>query len=120
MQRLRFGNVLIIKQHFEESNTKSQKIAPMLLIPLIENAFKHGTGFIGEQFIDIDFSVTDRELCLKVSNGYEISSHRPDPTSGVGLANLRRRLELIYPNQHEFKYSNFNNIYFTELTIKCA
>ncbi|MGZ5254134.1 MAG: sensor histidine kinase [Flavitalea sp.] len=75
-------------------------LPPLLLIPLIENAFKHGVAEnIGNPFVDIDLTVIDNEIALTVKN----SSEGPETSIGkenIGLSNLRRQLQLLYTN-HE-------------------
>ena len=71
-------------------------IEPMLLIPFIENAFKHGTGYMEHPQIDIHLSVTDGLLYFTARNRFNPQSETKDATSGIGLANVKRRLNLLY------------------------
>ncbi len=78
----------------------------MLLIPLIENAFKHGIGLIHDPEIDIRLLVDQRELHLSVHNKYNDKVHDTrDKTSGIGLVNLERRLKILYPQKHSMSVS---------------
>lgn len=84
-------------------------IEPMLLIPLVENAFKHGIGLINDPIIDIKIDVDHKhELSMqvqnKVSNGKQALTNK---NIGIGLANLRKRLGLIYPGK--FNLSTLKN-----------
>lgn len=96
LQLLRFGDDVRVKFNAPEPAVK-RCIEPMLLIPLVENAFKHGIGLIAEPVILIDIRIEEGDrLCLTVRNWYN-RSIREGRSPGIGLRNLRKRLELIYP-----------------------
>jgi two-component system LytT family sensor kinase len=76
-------------------------IEPMLLIPFIENAFKHGTGYMEHPQIDIHLSVTDGLLYFTVRNRFNVEQETKDSTSGIGLTNVKRRLNLLYGNEYD-------------------
>lgn len=76
-------------------------IEPMLLIPFIENAFKHGTGYMEHPQIDIHLSVTDGLLYFTVRNRFNVEQETKDATSGIGLTNVKRRLNLLYGNEYD-------------------
>jgi hypothetical protein len=82
--------------------TQERMIAPMLLIPFVENAFKHGIRLTSPSFIRIHFHCDDKGIYLDVVNS--VHSKRTDPGipehSGVGLQNVQQRLQLIYPKTH--------------------
>ena len=103
LQRLRFGKSMKINVNIN-SNGGYQLIEPMLLIPFIENAFKHGAGLIQDPEIDICLEATDDNLKFKVRNKYRDEAAEPkDRTSGIGLANVRRRLNLLYGKDFDLK-----------------
>ncbi len=78
-----------------------QEIEPMLLIPFVENAFKHGVGMIENPQIDIHLHTKDGRLYFSVRNKYnEATPETKDKTSGIGLTNVQRRLNLLYGNKH--------------------
>ncbi|MFI5154340.1 MAG: sensor histidine kinase [Chitinophagales bacterium] len=96
LQRLRFGKDMAINTRFD-SNGDYHLIEPMLLIPFIENAFKHGTGLIQHPEIDICLKVVEGKLLFTVRNKYNGDSNEiKDKTSGIGLVNVERRLNLLY------------------------
>ena len=76
-------------------------VAPMLLLPFIENAFKHGTSSLQKAEIRIDLNVENSTLTLKVENQILESEANQLTKGGIGLANTKRRLNLLYPNRHE-------------------
>jgi sensor histidine kinase YesM len=103
LQRQRFGEEVEIRTSFDETD-KNLMIEPMLLIPIIENAFKHGTSMIKSPVIDISTKSKDGVLYFEVKNKY--SPHYTSSLttySGLGLANIKRRLDLLYMGKYEFQ-----------------
>lgn len=97
----------------------THQIEPMLLIPFIENAFKHGIGNIEHPNIDISIILDEKDQKLKIM---VINSISPMPTllkkeSGIGLANVKRRLQLLYPNRHLFHIEKKNDTFIALLQI---
>lgn len=101
LQKMRFGHKVDIRFSAPSGLALGQTIAPMLLIPLVENAFKHGVGMVETPVIDIQLDIQNNILSFTVSNTYNASETK-DGGSGIGLNNLRRRLELLYPGQYTF------------------
>jgi two-component system, LytTR family, sensor kinase len=100
LQSQRFGEKVKIKVCMENVNDPHE-IEPMLLIPFVENAFKHGTGMIENAEIDINLKTGNNTLYFSVRNKFnEASAETKDKSSGIGLMNVRRRLALLYRNQH--------------------
>jgi hypothetical protein len=118
LQMIRFGDDVhltfqkpIIENH--------QLIEPMLIIPFVENAFKHGVGMIMNPEIHIKLAIQVDELHFEVRN--KINSQYKevkDQSSGIGLNNVSRRLELLYPNQHTLQILSDSDWYSVHLTIK--
>jgi two-component system LytT family sensor kinase len=118
LQELRFGNVVKISFDMDISPTQLQYcIEPMLLIPFVENAFKHGMG-ADEPFIEIILRVHDRRLIFGVYNKYADADQNKDETSGIGLENVRSRLMLLYPDMHELVIKKQNNLFHVQLTLQ--
>jgi LytS/YehU family sensor histidine kinase len=87
-----------------KGDTKEVNISPMLLIPFVENAIKHGIDPKTKSFIDISLEVSQRKLCFKVTNTiHQNISGLADEISGFGLDNLKKRLRILYPNAHTLK-----------------
>jgi sensor histidine kinase YesM len=100
LQSQRFGKNVDISTSFEPV-TDGFVIEPMLLVPFVENAFKHGTGLVPQARIDIRLKLENSQLNFCVRNRYnETVSYEKDKTSGIGLTNVKRRLNLLYPNSH--------------------
>ncbi|WP_143307097.1 sensor histidine kinase [Chitinophaga vietnamensis] len=100
LQQQRFGNNVSINVLLDVPDNGSE-IEPMLLIPFVENAFKHGTGMIPQAMIAINLHTKDDKLFFSVRNKYSyLSEEIKDKTSGIGLPNVKRRLNLLYGQQH--------------------
>ena len=101
-----------------KGNCTGKTIAPMLFIPFIENAFKHGLKNVDSPGIDILLD------CNKNSINFEVINHfdddivlNKDNSSGIGLVNTKRRLELLYPGEYELSIKKQNGYYKTSLII---
>lgn len=104
---------------FNIDNSECEKeIEPMLLIPFVENAFKHGDIFSEDAKIEITLRIKDNELYFKVENNIDKKIiEDKDKGSGIGLNNLKKRLELLYPENHIFATEIINDIFVSELKI---
>jgi sensor histidine kinase YesM len=119
LQQQRFGKKVKINFHISLANEWSE-IEPMLLIPFVENAFKHGIGMIKEPEIDIDLSSNEQnELNFRVRNKYNPTSTQVnDKTSGIGLPNVQRRLNILYGNKHDLTIKTDHESFDVLLIIK--
>lgn len=96
LERLRYDESLRVNFNYDVEDPK-QSLPPLLLIPLVENAFKHGVAETRHQpFVDIHLSVNGRQLTFSVRNSTEGPSGDGKVTENIGLSNLRRQLELLY------------------------
>jgi two-component system LytT family sensor kinase len=99
LERLRYDETLRITFNYDIEDMK-QALPPLLLIPLVENAFKHGVSETrGQPFIDIHLSVNKRQLTFVVKNSSEALAET-DVKENIGLSNLRRQLELLYTDSN--------------------
>jgi two-component system LytT family sensor kinase len=100
LQKQRFGAKVPVSVSLEPGSG-FYEIEPMLLIPFVENAFKHGVGMIDRPCIEISLRVNDGVLYFTVRNRYNPASLEiKDKSSGIGLGNVSRRLDLLYGKQH--------------------
>jgi LytS/YehU family sensor histidine kinase len=120
LQKQRFGNAVRITTVVKDLDIPHE-IEPMLLIPFVENAFKHGVGMIEDPYIDIQMYLADGKLHFKVENRFvENSAEVKDSASGIGLNNVRRRLNLLYPQKHTLDIDSANGIFTIYLQIDLA
>ena len=120
LQKLRFDNQDLLKVNLQITNNyKSIFICPMILIPFIENAFKHGLSMEDNNPIDISLSIENKTLNLKVKN--TISNLKRDTNKinrGIGLDNVKRRLNLVYPDRHVLSIFSDNEFFYVDLKIE--
>lgn len=102
-----------------EGNSSTDPIASLMFMTLIENAFKHGIKNGSESFIDIKILVESGKgvLCTVENSMIENHSDMESQNSGIGLANLSKRLELLYPDKHEFIAEQRDNKFVALLRI---
>jgi len=100
LQMLRFGDDVQL-DFAVDKNGSNPFIEPMILVPLVENAFKHGIGLVEQPVIQVRIRASAaHEIDMQVKNKYnEQALASEDKHSGIGLANLRKRLQLIYPGK---------------------
>lgn len=112
LQKTRSSSQLKLNVQFDKQ-LNGQQLYPLLLLPLVENAFKYVGG---DYKIDIAASDKNGILVFRVENSIPTDLTIPKD-SGIGLENLRRRLELLYPHKHRIDASKKNNQYIAELEI---
>jgi two-component system, LytTR family, sensor kinase len=120
LEKIRYGNMLDISFNII-GEVAGNKIAPLLLLPFIENSFKHGVSRkIFDKWIEINLEILNSTLKLKVRNSKEesdgIVSH--SYTEGIGLKNCKRRLELLYPDKHKLEINDNGNIFEVFLMVE--
>ena len=97
-------------------NDKKLKIMPLLFIILLENAFKHGVeNLIKDAYIKVNLKTENKHLYFEIENNYDASELPDDP--GIGLKNLIRRLELVYPKKHIYSFSKKDEVYKANLSL---
>ncbi len=112
LQQQRFGKNVCIKTSLTDIDG-NYDIEPMLLIPFVENAFKHGTGLVENARIEIELKAKNDILHFSVRNKYNpLAQDEKDKTSGIGLTNVDRRLSLLYGKNHTLLI-NKNDGWFT-------
>lgn len=106
LEKIRYGNRVDISFNIA-GQISGNKIAPMLILPFVENSFKHGvSGEIENAWITIDLLLQGNAMTLKVENSKSIEytkRSQREYASGIGLVNVKRRLDLLYKDQYELK-----------------
>ncbi len=116
LQTLRIKDSIGVR--FNMHGSLDHKIEPLLLISFIENAFKYGTDFTGKTDIRIKMTVEDEHLIFEVINHISSLRKKNEHNSGVGLHNIKNRLNLLYPNNHELIITDENDHFRVFLTLK--
>ena len=114
LQKLRFKETVYVDLHVE-IDEEGHRIMPLLLISFLENAFKHGVSTDEHKPIRIDIGVQNGRLYFKAENAK--NQVNKDQTRGVGLTNLKRRLQLGYPDKHTINVVESEHYYSSELFI---
>ncbi len=120
LMKLRLTTNASITYNYSLERMNETQIIPMLLQPLVENAFKHGITNEKPCHVDIAINAANGILHMTINNSNNPKSQSDRRTHGIGLDLTRQRLNSYYPQRHklEFRLSNDGNDYITELTIK--
>lgn len=114
LQKLRLREQTSIKFNIE-GDIEGKQIAPMLMMTLVENAFKHGLVSKNEIGILINLKVDGNEL--KFSTANNISTHKKRDFGGIGLENLRQRLKLLYHNRHKLTFEEKDGVFYATMKL---
>ncbi|MBE9464423.1 sensor histidine kinase [Dyadobacter subterraneus] len=122
-EKIRIGERLVLKTEIEKIDSTNIKIAPMLLIVFIENAFKHSKNTAEEKiFIDISLKTWSNYILFSIKNSHNKVAVEEgtsvNKNSGFGLVNVKKRLELLYPNESELNIEDDEIIYNVNLRLK--
>lgn len=101
----------------EIDNNLQLNIPPMLFIPFIENAYKHGIGAESTSFIHIYLQIKSNLILFKIENSISLKKQNIKSTN-TGLANIKKRLNLLFPEKHQLNITTDNQIYHVQLEIK--
>lgn len=120
LEKLRYGDHLDIVFNVK-GEVDQHVIAPMLILPFVENSFKHGvSGETDEAWVSIDLKIKDGLMTLKVDNsksGLETKDEQ-QYKEGIGLNNVKRRLELLYPDRYDLKIMDTDESYLVVLKLE--
>jgi LytS/YehU family sensor histidine kinase len=120
LEKLRYEERLDLNLNIDD-NTTGWEIAPLLLLPLVENAFKHGAGeTIDNPWINIELKMKNDILLFKISNSKAEYPAADDASRNgrIGLANVRHRLSLLYPEEHTLEVYDEEDCFILELMVK--
>jgi two-component system LytT family sensor kinase len=123
LNKLRYADseVAVSFSHPAPAIAAAISIAPMLFVPFLENAFKHGVSIGSHTRIDMDISVEQKKLIFTCENiDYSGVKKLEEEKGGIGLDNVRRRLELLYPGRHELRAGAAQGKYTVNLQIELA
>jgi len=128
IEKIRQGDLVAV--NMEVSGDLTQLIAPMLMLPFVENAFKHGKSKTDGYWIKILIDVTEDKILVQVENSFDPSAkplnlakdglkipNFEDYKKGIGLTNVRRRLELMYKQNYQLEVHQAQQIFKINLTI---
>lgn len=119
LQKMRLSNVIQV-DFLIDAEHKNYKIAPLILIPFIENAFKHGISTEDNCTIKIHIKIKNAQLDLIVENKKYNTILRDDEKSGIGMDNTKKRLVLLYGNKHTLQVKDTKENYSVHLTVQLS
>lgn len=118
IEKMRWGNELEVRSEWD-INDDMITICPLMFIPFIENAFKHVSRLPNKKgFVNIIFSQNNNLIHLTIENSKSVTPPRKNESSGLGLGNTKKRLEISYPSSHNLDITETDNLYKVELQIK--
>ena len=121
LEKIRYSDRLDVNTHYGK-NLEGYTIAPLLLLPLVENAYKHGVNKLEEDsWINIEAKVIGEKFIFKISNNKPMGQGNNTSKSiygNIGLKNIKKRLEILYPKQHRFRIMDSEDIFLVTLELK--
>ena len=117
LEKMRFGQRFDI-QFLKKGNIDGAMLPPMLLLPFVENAFKHSLDEEeNSAFIAIEIDVSETDLTFKIENSIAPLTNKLEDVGGIGLENVKKRLALLFPATHHLKILKENEMYLVRLQI---
>lgn len=118
LMKLRISSKVDLKVSMPES-VPDISVAPLLFVAFIENAFKHGVSYREHSFIEINMNVDKEKIRFQTRNsiGKQSSQEGEAKHSGIGLENVKKRLNLLYPDKHDLRISRTNEAFMVKLEI---
>jgi LytS/YehU family sensor histidine kinase len=117
LERIRYGNKLDVHVLMPE-NTEDIHITPLLLLPFVENCFKHGTSNILENpWINLTIELKDTSLLMKLMNGKAPLNKNDFKQSGIGINNVKQRLDLLYKYNYELQIRDEIDVFVVDLRV---
>jgi sensor histidine kinase YesM len=118
LERIRYGNALEMDINLP-GDTDGLHVAPLMLLPFIENCFKHGISNILDQpWLSLHVTIEDRTMTMKLLNSKP--AHPSHRTPGIGIDNVRKRLALLYPGKHELVINEEEEVFIVILKLELA
>ena len=118
LEKIRYGNKLDVHVQMP-GEADDLYIAPLLLLPFVENCFKHGTSkVLRRPWINLTVELKDRTLVLKLMNGKVPVNGNEESTSGIGINNVRQRLELLYPDKYDLQIRAEEDVFVVDLELE--
>jgi len=118
LEKERYGNKIEISWSIE-GDAENKSIAPLLMLPFLENAFKHGTSDqVEKPWLSVDISIRQHTLRCKIVNSKNIN--QPYRNNGIGIQNVKKRLSILYPEKHELKMNDEENFFVVSLLMELS
>ena len=120
LEKIRYGNKLDVHVRTPE-NLDNLYIAPLLLLPFVENCFKHGTSkMLQNPWINFTIELEATRLQMKLMNGKAAKVEAKAHASGIGIQNVQQRLELLYQGKYELQITEDEEVFVVDLQVELA
>jgi hypothetical protein len=117
LEKVRYGQRLTMDVEIH-GDFENKLIAPLLMIPFIENSFKHGTSqMLRQPWIKLEIIIIGNQLFFKLSNSKPSLVHATKANKGIGLLNVKKRLQLLYPGRHQLDISSTEDLFTVSMQI---
>lgn len=117
LESIRYGSRLNMQVEIK-GNCENKLITPLLMIPFVENSFKHGTSQVLQQpWIAMEIIVEENEICFKLRNSKPSKISYSNKKNGIGLTNVAKRLKLLYPAQHQLEIQSLEDEFSVEMKL---
>jgi LytS/YehU family sensor histidine kinase len=118
LEKIRYGNKLDVYVMIPDK-ADDLYIAPLLLLPFVENCFKHGaSNILQNPWINLTVEVKDTTLTMKLMNGKAPVKENEQNKAGIGISNVRQRLELLYKNKYDLQIRVDEEIFVVDLKVE--
>ena len=117
LMALRCNELTTVEKHLE-APSKPVEVAPLLFISLVENAFKHGVNARHPSFVKVSMHMDGDDLVFACDNSLFEKQGTDRIGSGIGLENMKRRLELLYPGRYTYEQTATDDTYHVQVTLK--
>ena len=118
LERIRYGNKLEVHVQVPDK-TDEMYIAPLLLLPFVENCFKHGTSHVlHKPWINLTVEIKESTLVMKLMNGKAPENGALSKKPGIGIQNVRKRLELLYSDKYELQIREEEEVFVVDLIVE--
>jgi two-component system LytT family sensor kinase len=117
LENVRYGKRLNMQVEMQ-GDFENKLIAPLLMIPFVENSFKHGTSqMLQHPWIKLEITTVHDQLFFRLSNSKPSLSHANKQNKGIGLTNVQKRLHLVYPGRHQLDISETEDMFTVNMQI---
>jgi len=117
LEKVRYGKRLDMQIEIH-GDFENKVIAPLLMIPFVENSFKHGTSqMLQRPWIKLEITTVGNQLFLKLSNSKPSLAQVNKQNKGIGLLNVKKRLQLLYPGKHQLDVSETEDMFTVNMQI---
>lgn len=119
IEKIRYSEKLALEADFPQK-TGTLKIVPLIILPFVENAFKHGVSkFPGDAYVKIKISLVDKNLIFRIDNSRNNAAKKEENyTKGIGLTNVKKRLDLVYPGKYILNIEKQSEKFSVNLTLE--